>query len=517
MLLPQDIPPVDPAKVQEPTVVSQKQQFQVDQALRVEYTTVDVDAVSKVITFSGEVIARYDQTEIRCRELRVDMESKQGIASGGVKVTDPEGTIETSALEFNWLEKTGSAKDAYLVIGNVRIWADSLTVRPNRWELTNARGTLSRAKNPRVELTARTLTIEPGKRGVARHVYLKAFGTRLGPIPTYSFTLDRRLAPFKIPEIDYDKDKGLGVSWGSSFLIKNNVVGSAFAASFPNLLPSYGFGVGYSPLDFDQVNRPIEIPNDLGEYLSDGWFNSIAVKDPEFRSKTLQERRLTYGVASVWNLTTTARPEDSESVSKAVDLVGQFGGSFGDLGYLSVVRAQTIREDTVSDFITRLTWRQTVGLPTLNLTDRLRIQTRADSFFTASENGFYGWMRGEVGVIFDIAKGFTVGSAVGFGTPIGTPDFSFDPLPYWNTWHIRADYRVGPYTVRYMTKFDFKTRTWYDREYEFALVAQGFEPFVQYRQFPSDYRIGIRFRLDNFAERLTQRSFNRRPGEGQKE
>ncbi len=437
------------------------------------------------------------------------MDAGKGVAEGGVNLTDPEGSLIADFLEFDWRLKTGKATRATMVMGNVRMWADLVNITPGLWTLTNARGTLSRRERPEFELTAASVTIQPGKSGVARKVYLKIFGAKLGPIPTYSFNLDQRLNPFKIPEIDYDKDKGLGVSWGSSFLIARNAVVTSSASSFPNRLPSYGISLGYSPLAVDSVRRPIALPSDLSEYVSDGWFNSIGVKDPEAGARTFDERRVIYGVGSSWNLATSARPVDSETVSKAVDIVGQVGGPLGGLGSLTTVRLQHIRPSTTEPFVSRLSFLQTLVAPEMSLFPKVGLQLRSDSFLTLSQNGGYGWLRGEVGAIFRPIEGVTIGSALSGTATFGRSDFVFDAPPFLNVFHFRADYRRGPYTLRYMTKFDLTSRRWYDREYEIALVAQGFEPFIQYRQFPSDYRIGIRFRLDNFAERLTQRNFRR--------
>ncbi|MFX9589393.1 hypothetical protein ABTO72_18875, partial [Acinetobacter baumannii] len=71
------------------------------------------------------------------------------------------------------------------------------------------------------------------------------------------------------------------------------------------------------------------------------------------------------------------------------------------------------------------------------------------------------------------------------------------------------DYRRGFLTLRGMWRYDTDSRTWYDRQYEVAVLADGIEPYVWSRSFPNDYRIGIRFRFDQFANRLMQREISR--------
>lgn len=510
MFLPFDAFVTTAAKPVAPVTTTQQQQvMQVDSVLRVEYSAVEVDAVSKVLVFTGDVVATYGPTVVRTKQLMLNMDAGTGVAQGGVTMTDPEGYLEADHLEFDWRLKTGKATQAEMTMGNVRMWAEIIEIKPGIWTMTNARGTLSRRERPEFELTASSVTINPGRNGVARRVYLKLFGARLGPIPTYSFNLDSRLNPFKIPEIDYDREKGLGVSWGSSLLVQKNAVITSFASMFPNRLPSYGISLGYSPLAEDEVKRPIALPNDLGEFVSDGWFNSIAIKDPEARAKSFFERRVTYGVESTWNLGTSARKEDRETVSKMVDVVAQVGGPVGAFGSLTTARLQHIRQSNDEPFVSRMAFTQTLVAPEILLLPSVGLQFRTDAFLTMSNKGGYGWLRGEIGALYRPLDGLTIGTAISGTSTFGRNDFVFDAPPFLHVWHIRADYRRGPYTVRYMTKYDLQSGRWFDREYEFALVAQGFEPFIQYRQFPSDYRIGIRFRLDNFAERLTQRTFRR--------
>ncbi len=69
MILPFELPVTTTEIPSNPVAVHQQQVMQVDNKLRVEYTTLDVDAVTKTLIFTGDVVAKYGLTEVRTKQL----------------------------------------------------------------------------------------------------------------------------------------------------------------------------------------------------------------------------------------------------------------------------------------------------------------------------------------------------------------------------------------------------------------------------------------------------------------
>ncbi len=68
---------------------------------------------------------------------------------------------------------------------------------------------------------------------------------------------------------------------------------------------------------------------------------------------------------------------------------------------------------------------------------------------------------------------------------------------------------MGPTQISYLLKYD-RGRGNYDRQYIISQVVGCLEPYVLYRKFPDDYKIGVRLRIDRFLRMLSSREFKRR-------
>lgn len=515
-------PYLPPLALQTAPAVQQtaKRSQAVDETLRVTFSDSEYDVETGEMVYRGGVTATYGVTKISAQVLRINMTEKTGHAEGGVSVDDPEASLHASTLDFNWEDKTGTATGVRLRADNVFITAQSAEVFPERWELKGATGSLARDEGAPIRFEAESVTIKPGRSGVARRVFLRVFGTKLGPIPRLSFTLRKRVKGLGIPSITNRKGKGLGIAWDSSFAIGDHGAASAFWEAFPRREPGFGLQYSFSPLSPDATTL-ITPQSDLDERYQDGWFDNVSVRTPDEEHDSYRSPRTTFSVGTSWNQGTTARPIDVESVSKAIEFVVESGGVWPparkdqptpktSYGTLANLRLQRIRFDNNQPFINRLVGEGTLLSPKLQVAPNLFGQVRLDTFGTVSENGTFGWGRVETGLIYQPSKAFTFGLGFGVGSASGRPDFPFDGLIANRSLLARADYSAGPWTVRYLAKYDTSRDLWYDREYEIALVARQFEPYLVYRQFPSETRLGIRFRIDNLRDRLTRRAQDRR-------
>jgi len=499
-------PSVPPALASPQEQVQQQREAQQVGSLQIEYERVaSIDVEAGTMTFEGAVKATYGETVVTADRLSLDYRNNKGVAEGGVELRDPEAFMSTERLEFDWEAKTGFAENVYVQVGNMRIRAQSLTIDPDLWRLERARATLSRKSDPQYEILARTVRIYPGKYGIANKVSLDLFGLRLGSAPEMRFDLDPRIDGFNLPSIAERRGVGLGVSWASSFLLNDQTVLGATAGSFPNRYPNYGLNVIFMNAEAETSFRKLKPMDDLKEQGGDGWFENVGVREPRNESAAIRSPRILYMIGSKWNTSTVARPEILNNVSKAYEAVFESAGTVGGVGLRGNFRVQSIRESAATPFVDRFVSNVTVQSPVWYLNNKLGLQVRGDLFSTFSENTEYGWLRGQVGLLWSLGKGVNFGLAYSEASEFGTPDFLFDTRLYDRALHGRLDYVRGPYTFRVLYKYDPGTQTIFDHEYEFAFVAESFEPFVVFRQSPNDYRLGVRFRIDNFVERLQRR------------
>ncbi|MEZ5163697.1 MAG: hypothetical protein R2688_08085, partial [Fimbriimonadaceae bacterium] len=246
--------------------------------------------------------------------------------------------------------------------------------------------------------------------------------------------------------------------------------------------------------------------SDLDERYRRSWFENVIVDDPEAYFAFMNQRKLNYGLGTTWNFETEGRPTDSSDVSKLVELSLDHGTSFNGFGLQSTLRAQRIRPDGNTAWSDRLSLNSQLLAPVQNLGGNWNAFGMVDGIGLIGTKNQYGYVRGTLGIFGRPFEGFIIGGSYSAITQFGTPEFAFDGVPVTHSMNLRADYRKGPYTFSYLAKYDLRNSIWYDKEWEIALAAGTFEPFIVSREFPSDFRMGIRFRINSFVDRLQQRN-----------
>lgn len=503
----QQAPPADAGVAQQRSV----QTF--DEGLTVEYGALEGDVQAGTVLFKDGVIARYGTTVLRSKTLLLDRANRRGIAEQGVTVDDPDATLSASRLSFTWREKgdedaepgltLGEAEDAEIRVDIVRLKAKRMVAYPGRIEMEDVQGTATNRDSVPYSLLAEKATILEGEKVVLERVNLEIFGQKIGPLPRYTIGLTKRCPGISLPSIKEDNGK-IGLSWKLNVPIDSQTVASASVRSFEGDAPGISARIAHSPLRDDQTEAFIDPVSDLGERFSFGWFNNINVKTPEEEADYYRQPRLSYAVETAFNRSAGTRRGNTGDISIPISLIYETGGSIGDAGYLLNGRLQAITPDEGAPTIGRAMLFGAYSLPSREIAPGVSSHTRADIFQTFSEGGAYGWARAEAGLTYR-SGGITLGAAAAIGEDYGTPDFEFDRLFAEKEILLRGDYAVGPYKLSVLSKYDLDRGRIYDREWTASIVADAFEPFILYREFPSDYRFGVRFRIEGFFETLRRR------------
>lgn len=486
---------------------------QIDEVLSIEAASWYEDFETGLTVFEGGVRASYGPAVLSSQQVKVDKAAGILIATGETRIDDPEGRISADNVEIYWREGTGKASNVQLEVGYVRISGDTLETFSGsnpKWIVRNASVTLSDLSAGGTRFVADELEIQPGKRAIARRIFYVVMGQRLGPFPSQTFNLDRRVTGFKFPSVTNKRGVGVGIAWDSSFLIDDQTAGTALWNSFPGRLQEYQLQFTRSFVGAGRQGTRIAPRSDLGERAADSWFGNISVADPKQEFNRLRDPKSSISLGTLWNSSTNGRSTNATEVSKLLDLAYEVGGKLGGGGYTATGRVQRIREGGNTPWIDRTYLDFAVLAPPLELGAGWQTHLRSDLLGTASKQGSFGAFRTEIGFTGPLFDGLTVGGAYVYAIQSGSPDFVFDRLAFGSGYVIRADYRKGPYTLRFLSKFDIGTKSWYDQEWELALAAGSFEPFMTRRSFPSDYRIGVRFRIDAFTNRLLDRDLSRK-------
>ncbi len=471
----------------------------------------EIDPVNLVVTYTDGVAAKYGPTVVFADRLEIHHadSAKFAIAKGNVRLEDPEGRIEAESLTLWYGPSRGPdgqlavADRVKVEIGGMTGFAESAVIKPDRWEFLNVEATNCKRPIPLFLLKSRRVVIQPGKSGTLYRPRLQILGADLGNLPNRHFSLDRRNPGLQLPAVSFKRGAGLGISWASGFLLDDQSILTADFSSFPKDYPSYSATYAHSFLPTDISNTKIVARSDLLERFSWSYFDNIRVGSITSTRSFTNKLRNSATVQSVWNTGSSAR-ERSEDFSKAIDIAYERSGPVGQLGINWQVRAQSIRRSD-EDFIERGVASVTVQAPSISLGRGLETDVRTDFYGVGSENGGFGWARAHAGLIYQPIPQWRVGAAFIHAAEGGKADFVADRLVSKRAAHIRTDFDLGPTKISYLAKFDFDKGSWYDQEYMISQVVGCLEPFLIRRQFPNDYALGVRFRLDDFLGLLERR------------
>lgn len=495
-----------------PMVQESRQSVAVDDTLTIEADSWYRDVADGVLVFEGGVKAKYGPTVLQASRLFVNTNSKVLRTEGTTRIIDPEGELSVDSLEVNWETGVGSGKSVRLEVGYVLVQGGSLEIQREPeplWTVRKAQIELTDLSSGGTRFAADELVIQPGRRAVARRVFYELLGINVGPFPSQTFNLDRRVSGFKFPSVTNRRGVGIGVSWESSFLLSDRSVISGAWNSFPGRLQEYQFQYTQSFIDGGQQITRVAPRGDLGERVSDGWFNNVSISHPDEEFNRLRDPKASFSAGTYWNTGSVGRRQDSAEISKAWDFVYEKGGALGQGGWIGTGRIQRVRDSGQAQWVDRAVFETSYIAPRYTF-GNWNSHARLDLVGTLSGDNTFGIIRGEIGAFGEVIRGLTVGGVYVNASETGSADFLYDRLPVGSGFALRADYVYGPYTLRYLRKYDFSTKDWYDVEWEIALAAGSLEPFVTRREFPSDYRIGVRFRVDGFTNRLVDRDLSRK-------
>ncbi len=482
---------------------------QMGDSLVVEWRSKKIDVVRRVVVFSGGVKATYGLTVLYAQELELDLEAHVGRAKGTVNVVDPEGTLEGGQVQFNWQDHTGQADDVHAHAGGARFDAATVRINPGKWILEDVYATPCHEVKPLFAIRSKRITVYPGKNGKLDNTGIDILGRHIGTFPGTSFSLDNRASGFKLPGISYRRRDGFGVSWSQSVLIRDEAVASSTFSSFPKKEPAYGAHFIYTGSPGESSNTPLLPVSELDERFSQSYMDNISVATWAQEDDTLRNPRHSIGVGLDWNQSTVDRRVDSTGISKRYELFAERGGNVGPIGGLVQARFQNIRPGSGEAFVTRtvISAEANSGLHSLgkNLFNHFRFEG-AGYLGGGSE---YEWVRAQAAITARPWPGLQLSSSLVLGGSHGRPLFGFDPLYSQSGYHVRADLFMGSLTTSFLGRYDFGRRGWYDHEVSIALNAGCVEPYVVWRQFPSDLRFGLRLNIGTLGSKLHQRRFER--------
>lgn len=512
------LPVVAPVSSAQPAPLSQagsspQTQTQTTAGITVEWRVQRYLPQSGRALFTGGVTARYGPTVLKAEELELDYAAKRGWARGKVEVLDPEGSLSARELEFDWAAGTGTALDVEAYAEPVRFRAKRLRIEPGVWTLEDVFATPSRTRPPEIAVRAPRLTLRPGRSGRLVRPSFDLFGWGTGPYPSYSFSLDPRVEGFRLPAVTFKRGAGLGFAWQSGFMVGKNLSLFANTNVMQTEYPRSRIALAWSAVKPNRNTGWLLPQSELGERFGKGFLDNVYVRTPETEDRWLGAQRRTIAVVSSTNESVAGRLVSPDGITKPWDLAAEISQRVNPrLALYGQARVQSVRLAQRDPFQTRSLVQSSALYGPVPVGPQLQLRFRLDTFATvgAGTDG-YGWTRGAATLAWRPTPRWTFGLGASVAGASGKPGLVIDPLAYGNLVMGRATYDYGPYRGSVLLKYDYRQGRWVDTEYAASLVAGSFEPYVEARLFPREYRLGVRLRLDSFFARLRDPEATERP------
>lgn len=510
-LIPVDFSQIPPDAIKIPPL--EMKQLDRD-GLQVTFRRQEYDSETGEAKFTGGVTAKYGPTELVADTLIVNYKTKIGRAVGKVSLIDPDGTLVAQDLEFDWENKRGVANSVVM-----RVEGSTLTIRkveinpandPGYWVLYDVRATPSSTTPPEYVMAAKKARIIPGKSGKVTKPGIEFFGIKLGTIPYYNFSLDRRVSGFRLPAPTFVRGAGIGVAWNSAFLLNDNTGVFGRVGSVPGSLPSTVLELTYSPQIPDSQIGKLSTRPDIGDRLNDSYLDNVSIKSAERELSGLRRKSDTASIGTYWNQGTNGRSEDAKSLSKVFDAAYEIGGKAGKGAFLVQGRVQRVRGEN------REEWKDRGVIQLVGHSGMYRISNGLDAYLRADSNTFldrgsqFSYARFGGGVRIKPSKNLTVTGGYVRAFEVGNARYEWDRLYTLNGVHGRADFALGPILGSGLVKYDLDRKEWSSVEYQLSLIAGSFEPYFRFRQNPKETEFGVRIRVNSLFDRLSSRKIERK-------
>jgi hypothetical protein len=466
------------------------------------------DFKQNTFTAEGNVRATYDGEVITADRIVIYLarDQRRAVATGGALLTDPDGTVRATRLEFSWnaAKRYAKATEVVAKIAGSTIRAARADLSPTLWTFTNFSFTNDPSRHPLYMISGKSLTIIPKKVARINRPAVTILGHKILGWYGQRFNLDPAATGLR-PPVPVYHDGSFGIDWEAGRPIAPSTTLEWHYDAYKGELPGSGIQLTHSYLPDTQAIRPIAPRSELLQRFEFGYFESILVKSPKAERDFLSQDRNAVTALENNNAVTTGRGAVNELFTFPIAGGYEWGGSAGSFGYLSDFRLETIRKVGDAANLTRAEAEGSLELPTVRLRPDLTLISRADAEGFQSDRSF-GWARLSGGLVYQPIQALRLGAGLMGAAQGGTPDFDIDPLAYENGAMLRADYQLGPRQLGYMVRYSTRGGV-FDNEVLITQAMGPLEAYFAYRQYPGDTRLGVTLRIEPLLDVLKRRHF----------
>jgi hypothetical protein len=424
----------------------------------------------KRIEATGHVHVTFQTDTLDADRVVLDTAAQTAVAEGNVRQEHAGQEVRAERLEWSFVNQEGRAFGAVSEYRGVIVHGKEIHFQPNQQQATQASFTTCDRPNPHYRLTARSITVVPGQRVVARGVGVWLLGVRLLTIPR----LRRSLRPGRggdslFPTIGYNAHDGVFITRRMDLVDSPD-----YRLQFDGKLAvKRGFLGGVQGLQSRGTLR---------------WIAGLEVRQqaPNQRVRFLEADRLPE-VGLLWVPQAGVRSRFLPIQVQDVDRPAEDEVSWLTMGQLTLgyfrQRRQEFRGDVaVRENDVRLDGRLIFAGPALRVGGVRLAEPRL-----LARGALYGSGDHLLLLGVGLERSWKIGRDVSLRlerfahVSTGHSRFLFDEIEIRNEWRPRAEIRSGLNTFSYFARYDADRKAIFDQEFAIARVLHCLEPRISYR------------------------------------
>jgi len=211
---------------------------------------VEYSADNKEVVATGNIEVIYKGSKLTCNKLKVNMQSKQGLAEGNARLEDEKGVITGERIVYDFANKTG-------IIYNADFRANPYFGKSRKIEKVSdsefvAKGgyfTTCDFDHPHYRLASKKMTMFPGDKMQSRQTTLYLGAVPLVYLPRFNYSM-------KEPIMHVQVEPGTRKDWGPYLLSvwRYNLTNNLNARLFLDYRNKLGWGEGF---ELNYVHTPV--------------------------------------------------------------------------------------------------------------------------------------------------------------------------------------------------------------------------------------------------------------------
>jgi len=203
---------------------------QLERDIELEGLDINYDIHQNLISARGEVIFRYGEVFLSCKELIIDLDGEVLIARGEVFLQDGDKGLKGEELEYFFVEGRGEIISPETSYDELTIWGEKLILTTELSEIKKAELTPCQLPEPHYRISSRRVVISPDGLIEAFHVTVSWGNTPFFYLPYYVARYEDGTitSPFPRPSFGYNSQKGIFFGLTFDHQITDKLTGEYF-------------------------------------------------------------------------------------------------------------------------------------------------------------------------------------------------------------------------------------------------------------------------------------------------